>query len=305
MLTSFIAGSVAAKEAPVTISSHVDRAKITIGDRVLYSITVEKPSGTELMAFNPSPASDVIEVKDCKNSKPKKQGSKEISEYVYTVTAYTTGKLAIPGLSVDYKSKDGNTGTASTETIAVLVESVLKGETAGADVKDIKSPLSLKSYLPFYVLAAACAVAALLYFFYFRRRKEGEGSFAPAAPPRPAHEIALEMLKKLEEMSLLVTGEYKKYYVILSEITRNYIENRYAVPAIERTTTELYQEMRVKGIERKSCAMAKELLDQCDLVKFAKFTPERKEAGSDMARAREFVELTKEQQILTTEKSSS
>jgi len=281
-----------AESAAVTVKSRVDRSKITVGDRIVYTVIVEKPAGAELAAFNPSPASEIFEVKDLRQEKPRKRGGKEITEFRYTITVFSVGSYAIPSLLVAYKDLAGNTSTASTDTIPILVESVLKGETAGADIRDIKPPLSIKSYLLFYVLAIA---AGLVISWILWKRRKGEPVF-PAQKPlaRPAHEIAIERLKKLEEMDLVLRGKIKKYYIVLSEIMRLYIEERYSVFATERTTTELYQEMRVKGIERRHCGMLKELLDQSDLVKFARFIPEKTEIDRDLAMAYEIVDLTKE-----------
>lgn len=283
---------VQANETPVMAKARADKKKITVGDRINLRIVVEKDPKIELLQLNPFPASEIFEVKDYKKLKTRKRFGRELQEFKYVVTSYSVGPQAIAPLRILYKDISGNTAVALTDTISILVKSVLKGETAAAEIKDIKLPLSIKSFLFFYILAAMTAAGT---YYYIRHKKKGKKEFfGTGEKEKLPHELAIEMLKKLEDMRLVEKGEIKQHYIILSEIMRRYIEGRYMMPAIERTTGEIYQEMRAKGIERKHCIAIKEFLERCDLVKFAKFIPEKKEAMQDMERSYEVVEITKE-----------
>jgi len=278
-------------ESPVLINSGVDRTKITIGDRVHYRIRIRKNKNIKLEPFDPMEVLRAFEIKNCETKGPVKRAGKEIQEYIYTITTFFPGNYTIPPLTIRYTDEKGNTLTAWTDTISIFVESVNTDDTY-ADIKDIKPPLSVKSYLPLYILCTAAGAGIAFYIFWQKKKKKISAEVQE--PHRPCHELAMERLKALEQMELVLKGEIKQHYVLLSEIIRRYIEARYSIPAIERTTSELYQEMRVKGIERRHCSMIKELLDQCDLVKFAKFIPAKNEIDSDLARAYEIIELTKE-----------
>jgi len=283
---------VQAGETPVIAKVFVDRTKITVGDRINLRIVVTKSPKTELLQFNPFSSSEIFEVKDYKKLKTKKRFGRELQEFKYVITSYTVGSQAISPLRILYKDISGNTAVVLTDTISISVESVLKGETAAADIKDIKPPLSMRSYLFFYIFILV--IIAVVYFYIRMKKKTKNGFFDPEEKTGSPYELALEMLKKLEAMELVEKGDIKQHYIILSEILRHYIEGRYAMPAIERTTNEIYQAMRAKEIERKHCILIKELLEQCDLIKFAKFVPEKKVSTQDMQRSYEIIETTKE-----------
>lgn len=291
-----IAGCAYGIDTPVLVKSGVDRHRITIGDRLRYTISVEKDRSLDLEPIDPSIGLGQFEIKNYEAKKPKRKAGKEIYEYEYTITTFSTGDRIIPPIKISYRDQKGNTGTIWTDTISVFVESVNLDDTY-ADIKDIKPPLSLKSRLFVYILCVLAGAGILLYFLWQKRKKKGIFEEV-REPEKSPYELAIERLKKLKEMELVLRGEIKQHYIILSEIIRRYVDGRYSIPAIERTTQELYQEMRLAGIERKYCAMIKELLDQCDLVKFAKFIPERKEIDSDLARAYEIIETTRTKESL-------
>ena len=80
-------------------------------------------------------------------------------------------------------------------------------------------------------------------------------------------------IEKLKNMNLIEEGRIKDYYIILSEIIRRYIEGRYNIQVLDRTTGELFWEMKNARIDKKVVTQVKDLLEDCDLVKFAKYIP--------------------------------
>ncbi|MBU1933012.1 MAG: hypothetical protein KKC66_03830, partial [Candidatus Omnitrophica bacterium] len=65
----------------------------------------------------------------------------------------------------------------------------------------------------------------------------------------------------------------------------------------DRTTWELYREMREKKIQKRSVDRIKDFLEDCDLVKFAKYIPEQKEIETAYTSAKEIVEVTKSETV--------
>ncbi len=141
---------------------------------------------------------------------------------------------------------------------------------------------------PFVLIVLLLAIAIFL-FIYFRKKKRIAET--PALPPRPPEEIALEALNALLEMKLIEQGLIKQHYIRLSDIIRKYIEVKFKVPTLDRTTWELYQEMRAKRIERKLTDRIRDFLEDCDLVKFAKYIPDKKEIEEAHASARGIIKI--------------
>ncbi|MBU1147797.1 MAG: hypothetical protein KKD11_05530 [Candidatus Omnitrophica bacterium] len=159
------------------------------------------------------------------------------------------------------------------------------------DIRPLKDFVEIEggfALWPLILLILLLSIAIFL-FIYFKKRKKIADT--PASPPRPPEEIALEALKALLEMKLIEQGLIKEYYIRLSDIIRNYIEARFNIFALDRTTWELYQEMRVKKIERKRTDQIRDFLEDCDLVKFAKYIPNKKEIEEIHASAKEIIKL--------------
>ncbi|HPS55740.1 MAG TPA: hypothetical protein PLP05_09085, partial [Sedimentisphaerales bacterium] len=114
---------------------------------------------------------------------------------------------------------------------------------------------------------------------------------------KSAHEIALEKLNQLEKENLPIKGMLKLFYEKISGILRHYIEDRFELNAPERTTEEFLAELKYSAVlsgEDKN--LLAQFLQQCDLVKFAKYQPEQQQVESTFTIVRDFVEKTKSQE---------
>jgi len=111
---------------------------------------------------------------------------------------------------------------------------------------------------------------------------------------KTAYDIAYEELDKLKKMDLPNHGRIKEYYVILSDITRHYLENRFNFRAPEMTTEEFLESVKKAPqltVEHKK--VLKEFLSQCDMVKFAKYGPTPIEILDSFKSAEALVDGTK------------
>jgi len=90
--------------------------------------------------------------------------------------------------------------------------------------------------------------------------------------------------------------KYREYHFTLSEITREYIENRWGFPAREYTTDEITAYIRrhyPQGLDER---LASDILSPCDMVKFASFSPSQEEADKLLALAYLLVNRTKREE---------
>ena len=92
---------------------------------------------------------------------------------------------------------------------------------------------------------------------------------------------------------MVAKGEYKEYYLRLSEIFRRYLERRYGIQALERTTYEIIIEFRSLALENSEEEVIYHFLDECDMVKFAKHDPTQEDITRHFETAREFVVQTR------------
>jgi hypothetical protein len=89
-------------------------------------------------------------------------------------------------------------------------------------------------------------------------------------------------------------GEAKKYYTRLTEIIRQYLENRFQVYSLELTTSETLEALVKTGFKKnESYNKLKSVLTGADLVKFAKYKPEPIENKTSFSNSWDFVSATK------------
>jgi len=186
----------------------------------------------------------------------------------------------------------GTVRSIATSELTITIEEVPAGSKDQGDIRAIKGVIGPTAWSPWWWVLLVVLVAAASAYVWMKRKKMIQGP--PPPPPIPADVTALEKLKALAETDWLTSGKAKEYYSAISDILREYLEKAFAIRALERTTGELMRDLRRKSeISTERQAELRELLETCDLVKFAKFRPEISE-GTDAHQAGvRFVEQTR------------
>jgi hypothetical protein len=162
-------------------------------------------------------------------------------------------------------------------------------------IKPYKAPVTAGEILTWFLIIVV--VAAIVWYIVrtvrkFKSRKKGE--VVKVVNPDPAHIIALRELEKLKEEKLWQNGEIKLYYTRLSEIIRQYLENRYGIQSLELTTPETLSLLKKTGFrDDELYTKLKMVLTSADLVKFAKYKPEPAENELNYENSWDFVSLTR------------
>ena len=131
------------------------------------------------------------------------------------------------------------------------------------------------------------------YFYKKRRKKLIDKEILP-------FDRAINELKLLEEEKPKLQTEFKNFYSKLTEIVRRYIEEEVKLDALESTSQELIAKLENlidKGsldLEKETVKNLKKVLENADLVKFAKSTPETNVAINDCKLVEVVVLETKE-----------
>ena len=162
------------------------------------------------------------------------------------------------------------------------------------ELKDIKGPLKLPINWTIIIIAlsAVVLIAGIIVFLFIRKRKP----MIKTVPEirKTSWEVALNRIELLERGSWLSRGEFKMFYFELSDIVRQYIENRFSIKAPEMTTEEFLIFIKTSSqLNEVQKDILKEFLTSCDMVKFAKHTPQESEAKGSIAIALRLVNETK------------
>ncbi len=278
----------------VIIKVEIDQQEITIGDPVVYTVVIEREPGVELDIPVLKKTFGSFRIKRLLAKKQKRKKGRVINRYKYLMTTFNTGTQIIPSFKVFVRDEEGRKTEVKSEGLIIKVKSVLP---AGEDPKDIRGlkPLILKKNIMTTVLLILMVLGAgALVYFLARKIK-----FKKKAPPpaevavQTAEAIALQRLKELKHSELLKKGRAKQYYYILSEIIRQYLENRYQMPVKERTTNEIMTTLSSVKEAQKYASYFGEFLNYCDMVKFSPYLPTELAAEEIIKRAREIIRLTK------------
>jgi hypothetical protein len=282
--------------SPVTLEVSADRSSVTVGDPVTLTFRLRHAKDVRIVTFDADRALAALEVLDQKEGTPRVLDDGRIEEMrTVTVAAYETGSKELAPVRVIYKDAAGKEGSVAARRIPITVTSVLtEGQNEPADLKK-PAEMPERALWPWMLLLALLA-AALVAFLWWRRRRRrrpvGEAAL-PAAPPRPAHEIAYAELQRLLSTNLLEKGAVKEFYIELAEIIRRYLGSRYGIDTLDRTSSEILESLRLTRAPVKAMAMISEFLSACDLVKFAKHLPDRDETRRTVESAYRLVDETK------------
>jgi len=191
----------------------------------------------------------------------------------------------VPANAFNFLAANGDTIRAWTDEVRVPIKRI------AANAKDL-SPLKEQWKAPpnywlwgGILLAVLAAIAAVIWWVRKKRRSVVD---APAVV-LPPEVVALAELDRIAALGLPARGDYKQHYTLVVDALRHYLEARYGIEAMDRTTFEL---MDVLEHRRVSVDGLAPLLDEADLVKFAKFAPSTESATHALDRAREIVRHT-------------
>jgi len=213
--------------------------------------------------------------------------SEEIIQKII-ITSWDSGSYYIPPVKFSATSKSN----------ALIINVLLPNIDANSDLKDIKGPLDdnigWNDIWPWLVLISIILLSIFTYKKYFNKKKKTV--VVKKNIQTPAHILALNALKKLENKKLIDKKDIKEYYSSISEIIRRYLENRFNFPALELTTYEILN-IITAIIKKEESISLKNILEISDLVKFAKKIPDQIENVKNLNLATDFVKKTKKEII--------
>lgn len=286
--------------APRLFEATVAPDTVTVGDKVRFTLRVERDAGGDVVYPNVEEAAAPFELLDVVDLPVEERGETALQGRVYVLAAYETGALGIPQLEVGIVDAEGETSYVFTDSLPVAVKTVLPEINEGdrPEPRPIKEPIELPRRIWPYVLVAIATAAVGIYLLrrWWRRRAEGRPEpepEEPAVPRRAAHLVALERLRALREDDPIGRGRLDIFYPRVTEILRRYVGDRYGVDAIDMTTSEIGPAMDEYGIERADTDWTVGFLEHADLAKFAKHEPARERAVEDLEAVEAFVERTR------------
>ena len=286
--------AVADQTGAPSVSVSVDRTEVTIGDPIRYTISVTAAAGVEVEIPLLGEQVGDFTVLDFGELPPRTENGQVVTGRWFRLTTFETGQHLLPGPTIRYRHQAGERERIDGNDVSITVISLLAEAGQNPELRDIKPPEVLPfDWRPYGLVAVAGLVLAGLgggLFFYLRRLAP---AVAPAVAPA-ASQVALEALRRLHARGLIEKQQFETYYVSLSAIVREYLENGLNLRAPEMTTEEFLstaaRDRQLSPVQQERLA---EFLSQADLVKFARHRPRLEESEAAYRAARRFVEETR------------
>ena len=309
MLWLVLAWSALASEAPIekTVQKGPVEAVVTlepseplIGDTVNLVLRVVADKGVELLMPEFGQALERFAILDFSLKEQIDAEGRTVVTQQYQLQPARSGRQSIPPLMIEFVDRrEGATPAPEgfdayellTERLSFSVGSVLPDDAA----VDLHPPLGA---IPLHVSKDPSiwprVIVGLILLFVM-------GFFAwyhlalsrKAARRRSAYEIASARLAKLLRSPSVDPDQIDVFFVELSSIVRQYLEDRFELRAPELTTEEFLEQMSGSpDLSSDHQPLLRQFLSRADLVKFANVVPTEADIEQSVDAARTFLDET-------------
>lgn len=264
-----------------TVSSSLAKTKIALGEPNTIKITISDLDGKEVVA---APKDSLLpfhfeEIRD--------EIDLQTDQYTRLIefSIYEEGLFTLPPL--EFKI-DG----ISQHTIPYQVEVVNTAQTGEVPLDIMKNKevdLDLSDYWDLYKIyilgiLIVLALIFLVYVFIKYGRKRASSRQTPTNQ-------TLKKLRALKKKNYLEQHNYRNFYIELIEITRQFLEQQYHIPAEVLLTDDLLNLIKNNNkISTENERVVAQVFLRGDLVKFAKTIPNEELAVQDYQSIYDFVQ---------------
>jgi len=284
-----------------SVTASVEPDSILIGKELSYTIDVSLEK-SENIIFPDSTSFIPFELISETSIDTTKQENGYIFSKKYEITSFDEGEYIIPKIKIQIGDKLFSTDSKKITVNLVEVDTTKQG------LYDIKPSfdkfssieilkLSLKNNYP-VILFSVLLIISLVYF-----RSKIIEFFNPLLNIKPALrpiELIKKRLSDLEKINIDTSYEVKLFYSELTFALRSFFEKEVYDKALESTTGELIlklnnlSEIKSFAISKDSIKIVEDIFKRADLVKFAKFLPEKSVIQNDLKTINEEVKLFSE-----------
>ena len=264
-----VSGVFASTDNGPDVSAVIDSSTVTVGDPIQLTLFLK------LGAFEKFDAQTAFKALESFSPLWKSSSGHVDAQEVsiqYELRLYRVGEFQVPPLPITFVAADGDTSIKFSNPVNIRVASVR--EAGELEPTGLRPPKQIPGGIPLWLagmLAAAVAVGilGLIYWLVSRRRKESD----VVPPPPPSVDYAAEFVR-IAGMGLLEAGEFKRFYSLLSENLRRFLNVTLQVDTMERTTDEILEELKSHPkVDLQIYDNIECYLLTADLVKFAKYVP--------------------------------
>ena len=294
------------ERGPVTAVVRLEPSHPVIGDRCTLSLSVTAEDGVEVLMPDFGQSLDRFTIREFVPRQHVDEDGRMIYEQRYVLEPPMSGRLTIPPLLIEFVDhrpghkpapEDEDAYELLTEPVTFDVQSVTP-ESASEDMRPVAGkldPLPAAGRRPWLWWAAGLLALGLVGALAWRQVAAARSR----ARRRSAFDVAASRLEALAARPRPTTPEaIDAFFVELSSIVRRYLEDRFELRAPELTTEEFLQAAgRTPELTEAHRGFLRDFLRRADMVKFARFIPERDDIEAALRAARRFLHETRERPV--------
>ncbi len=273
--------------ADIAYQPHLTPKKIYIGDMITYKVTVPYDRTTSLsipmLSFTSGGNSNNNSFEIITPSVTV-HGNK--LKYMTRITPFQTGAITFPTFNIQE-----NVVRSLSCTISSLI-------TGTPNARPMKRPIN--PYSDIFILATLFFfIAGNLFLYHYLKDQLDTGALS--LPFIKKHRTPLEIWQEYHDyFSTLVPpaqADVKMFYIETSEKLKKFFLDLSGRDLMDRTTSEIAKMIDIKDIPVKDHLIG--LLNEADLVKFAKYRPEANDDREYIRHAQDIIERMKPAQTIT------
>ena len=253
---------------PVRVEISVPRAGLSIGDSVTIGCTVILPRGARAGEPRPPEPDPLLDIGKY-TVREEAAASGVIRRYGFLAYIVSADTVKIGPFAVRYVTAAGDSGEALSNVLVLPVAGFV--ENPDAPPKPSRDPLVIQSKgMPWWLIPLAAAILAALAGWLILKRPRKKPS-PSAAPPRPVDELG--EFERIRALRLGEAGQIKELYARVSGAMRAFMHRNMGFEALYSTTEEIKHSLARSPRDRAVKDSIREVLDESDMVKFAKYIP--------------------------------
>lgn len=279
--------------AQPAVKVQAERSQILIGDQFKYQIELIRKSNEKVFWASIPDSLDKFTIVSRSKIDTLQQSDPNtlVERQTLILTCFDSGAFYIPPVPFLQQIGQSRYDTLLSESLLIKVESPQVDTTKA--IKDIKKPITIPfswwDLLPYLIALLAIAGLGYLAYYFYQKNKRKVIVYEEIIPARPYYEIALEQLDELKQQKLWQNAKEKQYHTKLTDIIRNYIEQRFRVMAMEQTSEEIIGNLRSVSLPPELKEKLQQVLLLADYVKFAKAKPNAAEHELSWRNAYDFI----------------